>query len=110
MGSGAPGAPKSESDQGFSRLSPRDRRALETWLTAARGAGIDRVEDLGSRAWSNPRPAFILGVFQSGEPLAAWLVVGDRGAWAVGTRTTGVVSARYPTLASALTTVCPLTD
>ncbi len=109
MGTGAPRGAKSRPDRGLSRLPPRDRQALRAWLTAARGSGIDRVEDLGSRAWSSPRPEFILGVFQIGDPLAAWLVVGDQGAWAVGTRANGAVSARYTSLACALTTVRPVT-
>jgi hypothetical protein len=107
MGPGS--TPKAEPrlERGFPRLRPRDRRVLRGWLAAVRDIGIERVEDLGSRPWSSPRPEFIMGVFRTGEPFAAWLVIGDDGVWAVGCCDSGAVSGRYGSLASALAALRP---
>jgi hypothetical protein len=107
MGSGAAPANTPGPDRCFSRLPPQDRAALCTWLVAMRVAGIERIEDLGSRIWPAPRAEFILGVFRTSQPLASWLLVGDGGAWVVASCTDGAVSARHASLAAALATLQP---
>jgi hypothetical protein len=94
-------------DQPFATLTSVERRYLEGWSVAARASGIDAVEDLGSRAWPGPVAETVIGVFQSGHLLATWLIVGERGGWAVACCADGHVSGTLPSLIDALEFVCP---
>jgi hypothetical protein len=96
------GSTTDDPGRGLSRLIPADLQVLRDWLIGRGNTGIERIEDLGSRAWSGPKAEFILGVFRCGEPFAAWLLVGDHGTWAVASRADGSVSAPFDSLADAL--------
>jgi hypothetical protein len=94
--------------QGFHGLSPAERLSLSRWLAAAREAGIDAAEDLGTRPWPSEAAQTIIGVFKSGHLLASWLVVGKDGDWAVACCADGLVSPPLATLSDALALVCPV--
>jgi hypothetical protein len=92
----------------FGALTPAQRRYLMGWHSAARAAGIDVVEDLGTRPWPQHGADIIIGVFRSGHPLATWLVVGRDGTWAVACCAESAVSGSLPSLAAALAVICPV--
>lgn len=94
--------------QAFATLAPVQRRYLEGWRAAAKSAGIDAVEDLGTRPWPQPGADTIIGVFRSGHRLATWLIVGRGGTWAVACCAEGAVSGALPSLADALAIICPI--
>lgn len=84
-------------------LSDDERELLTTWAERARSAGIEAVENLRERPWPlSAEEANILGVFRQGERLAAWLVVGRTGGWAVASCLRGDVVGAVTTLAEAL--------
>lgn len=94
--------------QAFATLTPAQRRCLMGWRDAVQSAGIDAVEDLGTRPWPQPGADTIIGVFRSGHRLATWLIVGRGGTWAVACCTEGAVSGSLPSLADALAIICPM--
>jgi hypothetical protein len=84
-------------------LSDDERELLASWAEHARSAGIEAVENLRERPWPlSADEANILGVFRQGERLAAWLVVGRTGSWAVASCLRGDVMGSAATLAEAL--------
>jgi len=86
-------------------LTVEERRHLLAWVDAARTGGIDATEDLRLRPWPVPIAAAVIGVFRTGEVMAAWLVVGQNGLWTVVAVTEGSVLATRPTLAEALAVI-----
>lgn len=100
-------ASRPNDDQPFATLTEVERRYLQGWSVAARASGIDAVEDLRGRAWPGPVAETIIGVFQSGHLLATWLIVGERGSWAVACCADGSTSGSLPSLVDALEFVCP---
>lgn len=95
-------------DDTFRALSSEERKVLSRWLAAARAAGIDAAEDLGLRPWPAPAAEAIIGIFKAGHLLASWLIVGQRGSWAVACCADGGVSPSLGTLTDALSLVCPV--
>jgi hypothetical protein len=89
----------------FGTLSDSERRELRRWLRAAQAAGIDGVEDLTSRGWPAAITGAVIGVFIPGDDRAAWMAVGQQGAWAVASCADGTVSAPVASLADALSIV-----
>ncbi len=84
-------------------LTAEECQILAAWAEHARGAGIAGVEDLRDRPWPPlADEANILGVFRERERLAAWLVVGRTGSWAVASCTRGEVVGAATTLEEAL--------
>jgi len=63
----------------FKGLNRVDRQTLSDWLDGA--SGIDTVVDLTERHWNIDGPQAILGVFESDEEQASWLIVGDGAGW-----------------------------
>ncbi len=99
--------------QSFAGLSSDERRHLREWQISASAIGIDAVEDLTCRPWPCPVLGPVIGVFTAGSRTARWLVVGDRGAWAVASCLRGDVSRTLVSLAEALAVIHPgqaLTD
>jgi hypothetical protein len=86
-------------------LTFEERLHLLSWIDAARGTGIDAIEDLRMRPWPVPMTGNVIGIFRAGEPTAAWVLVGQNGLWAVVSIAEGAVSAIRPSLAEALATV-----
>jgi len=95
------------SDQAFQGLTDAERRTLGGWANAVQACGIDLVQDLRLRPWRCPTADSVIGVFQSGQKLAAWLVVGQDGRWAVARCADGAVSYAVDSLDAALALVCP---
>jgi hypothetical protein len=93
-------------DQAFHALTAAERRTLGGWASAVQACGIDTVQDLRCRPWRCPTADSIIGVFQAGQKLAAWLVVGQQGYWAVARCADGAISAPVDSLAEALALVC----
>jgi hypothetical protein len=83
---------------------------LRDWWKQALPAGIDMIEDLMARPWPRPVADAIIGVFRSGEELAAWMVIGRDGAWVVASCTDGKVSRTFASLAAALSHIHPVDD
>ena len=89
-------------------LTVDERRYLLAWITSARASGIDATEDLRLRPWPVPITANVIGVFRSGEDMAAWLVVGQGGLWTVVAVAQSRILATEATLAEALEIIHPL--
>ena len=89
----------------FSGLSTDERSYLRHWQAAARGAGIDGVEDLASRPWPYPVKGVVIGVFGEGSEAAQWLVIGQHGSWAVADCADATVSQSFSSLRAALATI-----
>ncbi len=98
---------RSDALQSFSGLSADERRHLREWQVVARVAGVAAVEDLTQRPWPCRVDGTVIGVFQAGSELAAWLVIGQNGAWAVACCTQGEVSRTLNSLAEALAVIYP---
>ena len=96
--------------EAFRTLTPEERVYLQNWWKQASSAAIDMVEDLMARPWPRPVADAIIGVFRSGEELAAWMVIGRDGAWVVASCSDGKVSRPVETLAGALSQIHPLDD
>jgi hypothetical protein len=96
--------------QPFRGLTPGERTHLQKWWKLALPAGIDMLEDLGARPWPCPVADTIIGIFRFGEEMAAWMVIGQDGAWAVANCSDGMVSRQFDSLASALSQVHPVED
>jgi hypothetical protein len=94
----------------FRLLAPEERVYLQNWWKRAASAGIDTVEDLIARPWPRPVADSIIGVFRSGEELAAWMVIGNSGSWVVACCSDGKVSRPVDTLAAALSQIYPVDD
>lgn len=94
-------------DQTFQALTAAERKTLGGWAHAVQARGIDSVQDLRLRPWHCPTADSVIGVFQSGQKLAAWLVVGHDGRWAVARCADGAISAAVDSLDAALAMVCP---
>lgn len=89
-------------------LSDAERDFLAIWAERSRPAGIAAVENLRDRAWPmSVEEANVLGVFREGERLAAWLVVGRTGGWAVASCRRGDVIGSAATLAEVLELIHP---
>lgn len=88
-------------------LTTEERRHLLAWVEGARARGIDAAEDLRMRPWPEPVPAEVIGVFRTGEDLAAWLVVGQQGVWTVVDVAGSRVLTTEPSLDQALACICP---
>ena len=86
----------------FGALSEFELRALRQWISAARDAGIDHVEDLKGRPWPAEFSGAVLGVFTPGEAHATWLAVGQNGSWAIASLADGTVSEPVDSLPDAL--------
>lgn len=91
----------------FTILSSAERRQLREWQSKAKASGIDAIEDLTLRPWPCPVAETVIGVFQTGSAAARWLVIGDKGAWAVACCDEGKVSRTFDSLAEALTVIYP---
>ena len=96
--------------QPFRGLTPDERTHLQKWWKLALRAGIDMLEDLGARPWPCPVADTIIGIFRFGEEMAAWMVIGQDGAWVVANCSDGMVSRQFNSLAGALSQVHPVED
>jgi hypothetical protein len=96
--------------QPFRGLTPDERTHLQKWWKLALPAGIDMLEDLGARPWPCAVADTIIGIFRFGEEMAAWMVIGQDGAWVVANCSDGMVSRQFDSLASALSQVHPVED
>lgn len=94
-------------DASFRALSADERNHLLEWRVAARIISIDAVEDLTLRPWPCPITGTVLGIFQTGDDAASWLVVGQHGTWAVADCADGRVMSPYASLAEALADIYP---
>ncbi|MBV9249579.1 MAG: hypothetical protein JO227_10105 [Acetobacteraceae bacterium] len=92
---------------GFPKLGAEDRRLLAEWGDSAQSFGVDAIEDLGDRPWAAATPEQVIGIFETGHPLASWLIVGHHGNWAVAFCTEGTVSEAVSTLSEALALIRP---
>jgi hypothetical protein len=63
----------------FKGLDAADRQLLSDWLDDA--DGIDTVTDFSLRPWNIQGAGTILGVFETGEERASWLIVGYGSGW-----------------------------
>jgi hypothetical protein len=63
-----------------------------------------------TRPWPRPVAETIIGVFRTGEELAAWMVIGRDGAWVVACCGDGMISRPFETLAAALAHIHPVDD
>jgi hypothetical protein len=81
---------------------------LREWEAAARCVGIDAVEDLTTRPWPCPIDGSVIGVFQTGDTVASWMVIGHNATWAVASCGDGKVSATFHSLAEALAVIFPI--
>jgi hypothetical protein len=91
----------------FTVLSSAERRQLREWHSVAKVIGIDAVEDLTLRPWPCPVAETVIGIFQTGSTTARWLVIGDKGAWAVACCLEGDVSRTFESLTEALAVIYP---
>ena len=98
-------ATRSSALASFRGLSTDERSHLRRWQAAARGAGIDGIEDLASRPWPYPVKGVVIGVFGQGSEAAQWLVIGQHGSWAVADCADGSVSPSFTSLQAALATI-----
>jgi hypothetical protein len=96
--------------QPFRGLTPDERTHLQKWWKLALPAGIDMLEDLGARPWPCPVADTIIGIFRFGEEMAAWMIIGQDGAWVVANCSDGMISRQFDSLASALSQVHPVED
>jgi len=87
---------------GIGGLTPEDGAVLEDWLSAARNAGIETVSDLTARPWQVAQPDLVIGVFETGQTAASWLVIRAQGRWVVATVPNDTVSDAHVMLADAL--------
>jgi len=93
--------------QPFGTLSNDERNHLREWQAAARIIGVDAIQDLASRPWPIEIGGTVIGVFQSGDEAASWLVIGQNGSWAVADCTDNQVSSSFYSLAEALASIYP---
>ena len=96
--------------QPFRGLTPDERTHLQRWWKLALPAGIDMLEDLRARRWPCPVADTIIGIFRFGEEMAAWMVIGQDGAWVAANCSDGMVSRQFDSLAGALSQVHPVDD
>jgi hypothetical protein len=74
----------------FTGLDTADRQVLSGWLDAA--SGIDTVLDLATRPWNIAGASAILGVFETDQDQASWLIVRHGSRWTVAREADGFVS------------------
>lgn len=74
----------------FTGLDIADQQALSDWLDGA--VGIDAVKDLTVRPWNIAGPRAILGVFETDQDQASWLIVRHGSGWTLARRADGLVS------------------
>jgi len=86
----------------FGGLRPTERPYLEHWKRAARGVGVDAVEDLAQRPWPCSVDGAVIGVFIAGDEATTWLVVEHNGRWAVACCADNTLSHSVDSLAEAL--------
>jgi len=96
--------------QSFRALTPDERVYLQEWWKRALPSGIDMIEDLRARPWPCPIADTIIGMFRRGEEMAAWMVIGQDGAWVVACCSDGTVTRQFDSLAEALAQVHPVDD
>ncbi len=87
---------------GLSGLTQADRQVLEDWLASAKPYGIETACDFTARSRQAALPGTAIGVFETGQTAASWLVVRSRDGWAVATVRNDSVSDAMVTLADAL--------
>jgi len=75
-----------------SRLDECDLQVLVAWLGHARTRGIDAIMDLTVRPWNVSGAEAILGVFESHNEQASWLIVRCVSGWTVARCADGFVS------------------
>lgn len=86
----------------FAGLDVLERRVLTDWLAATRANGIDAALDFARRPWGAEELESIIGVFETGRPMASWLVVRYQAQWVVVTISDETISAVRDSLAEAL--------
>jgi hypothetical protein len=86
----------------FAALSEADRCVLQSWIPAAREAGIDDVRDLAARRWPVALSGAVIGMFTRGDDYAVWLAIEQGGQWVVAGCIDGSVSPPVDRLEDAL--------
>lgn len=86
----------------FAALNEADRHVLQSWIVAAREAGIDDVRDLAPRRWPVALTGALIGMFTAGEDYAVWLAIEQSGRWVVADCIDGSVSPPVDRLEDAL--------
>jgi hypothetical protein len=66
------------------------------------------LEDLRARPWPRPVADTVIGIFRFGEEMAAWMVIGQDGAWVAANCSDGMVSRQFDSLAGALSQIHPV--
>jgi hypothetical protein len=89
----------------FAALSEADRQLLQSWIIAARDAGIDAVRDLAPRRWPIAVTGAVIGMFTRGDDYATWLAVEQAGQWVVAGCIDGSVSPPMDRLEDALSII-----
>jgi hypothetical protein len=83
-------------------LTPADGKVLADWLAVAKTTGIEMVSDFTPRPWRVAQADVVIGVFETGQMVASWMVVRSRGRWVVAAVHNGTVSDARVALADAL--------
>jgi len=96
--------------QPFRALTSDERVYLQKWWKLALPVGIDMIEDLMARPWPRPIADTIIGIFRRGEEMAAWMIIGQDGAWVVACCSEGTVTRQFDSLAEALSQVHQVED
>jgi type II secretory pathway component PulL len=86
----------------FADLDRADRQVLMDWLATAKSNGVDAVIDFADRPWESGELDAVIGVFETGHPLASWLLVRYQAQWVAVTIEDEAISAVCDNLAEAL--------
>jgi hypothetical protein len=76
----------------FVGLDDADQQILADWLARAGARGIDAAMDLSVRPWGVSGAGVIIGVFDTGEDRASWLIVGHHTGWTLARCGDGLIS------------------
>jgi hypothetical protein len=88
--------------EAFVGLDLADRQVLADWLAAARTAGIETIADFTPRPWRLTGLDVVIGVFQTAQTAASWLLVRYQGRWVLATTESDTISGVCGTLMEAL--------
>jgi hypothetical protein len=86
----------------FAGLDELDHEALSDWLARAGLRGIDAALDISARPWGVRGAGIVIGVFDTGEDRASWLIVGRHAEWTLARCGDGFVSDVMTSLPAAL--------
>ncbi|WP_428484017.1 hypothetical protein [Rhodopila sp.] len=88
--------------EAFAGLDPNDRQVLADWLATAKPGEVKTICDFTPRPWHLAALEVVIGVFESGRPLASWLLVRYQSCWVLATVDDDAVSEVCDSLTEAL--------